>query len=349
MNEELLFKPEHRIKCIISTSKRPSIPEYSILANREMLDRFGLRSGELAAITFRHPSLDHDISLEKRMPRYLAVYGRVFIREKIPSDAIAVDQTIRNALGIPLGIFPDMEDGEYHLVPVEESLLQNVRRQMADLFGIRYLMVRCQNASVPDTEKNYVRVPSDILKTLGIQEGDDLIIERPVAVDVNGIIEKFSIISLKISAFSASENFLKERSFFSAEFPKRYPSSQQILYDYSNFLASRQIKRKSEIFKSMKIEPDIPPIFMDRDTREKGTEKFPNAHEADFLTPFTIRRSVRSAAARDALQTGIAFLITLMQFTLAFKPSGFWQVASGVVLAAMIGCGLLILRLRQQI
>lgn len=320
----------------------------------ETLSARGLAHGDSAVLAFQHPSLPLD-----RKPRYLAVQGRIYVDETVQPGVLAVDQTIRNGLGIPLRRFSELASkggthhlvstkdlgGEFYLVPANEHRIRRIGRWAAALFGIRYLVVRCEAGAVPDIEKNYVRVPADALKTLGTQEGDDVIIERPMAIESGGLVTSFAIVGVRIAAFSASESFLKDREELRGHFPDRYPNAQKVLYEELNRrIVGEPAKDPGSPGES---EPDVPHIFMDREIRERGTEEYEKAGVADYLTTFMIRRSVRSAAARDALQTGIASLVTWVQFTLAFK--GLLGSIGGLAAALVVGALLLVCRLRQQV
>jgi hypothetical protein len=357
---------------IRATERRPlGKPDYYIVLSRNDADRLGLDTWGVLA--FLHPALTGCAGHQGADP-FTAIHCRLEIRNDTPESrddappCVAVDQTLRNALGIPFRVFKNIYGGNFFLLPGRRSGLALAKRSLAEIFGIRYLAFRCQSAHVPDIEKNYVRVPADALKALAAQEGDELIIERPVAVcDQAGTIGHFIIGEVRMSTLAASDRFIDDRARIRRSYPDRYPDAQAMLYDYEVFRAAGLLCAP-ESGGSNVPEPDVPPIFMDADTRalwtsnlkriilrcksDSNLEEF-SRNPATFVTAMMVRRSIRSALARDSIQTGIAFLIVLIQFTLAMDldPNrvSLREILVSLVVAIIVSTMLLIARLRQQV
>lgn len=92
---------------------------------------------------------------------------------------------------------------------------------------------------------------------------------------------------------------------------------------------------------------------MNRDARARGIASDKPTEAADYLTPFMVRRSILSAAARDSLGTAFAVTISLIQFPLIFVANkagiSVCQWIIGVTLAMIVSLAIMIARLRQQI
>jgi len=361
--------PESQKVAIQATSRRPTgKPDYFIMASRQQVQR--LKLDEWAVLVFMHPAFER---LNRDVP-FLSIQCRVGVDDNlgVPSvvgtpTCVAVDQTLRNALGIPFRVFRQLTGGEYYLLPAARQGVPQLRRELAQVFGFRSIAVRCHSAHVPDIEKSYVRVPQDVLKAVGVQESDDLILERPLPVaGRDGIIRKFVISEVRMSALAAGDAFLRERKTLMKCFPTRFRDAQRDLYDYADFSKSGLFK--TEVPERQLPEPDVPPTFMDAETRASWSvdtfrRSLPGftvdeargigSEPADYLTPLMIRRSIRSALARDSLQTGITFLVVLIQLTLALdlepgRVSG-TEIALALLIASCVSLILLIFRLRQQV
>lgn len=337
--------------------------DYYVVVSPDLAHRLKLRSW--AALVHAHPALPR-IDDPRKKRDYIAIHCRVFVElgygaRHLDSDTILVDQTLRNALGIPFSIFPKIEgvtparDGPFklYLFPASRNPLDSLRRSISSVFGTRYVAVRSTPAAVVDIEKGYVRVPDDVLNVVGAQSADDLVVERPIAL-AGDIIEKFSIISERVSTAAASAAFLERRQKLVSEPTHRYPDSRKVLYDYTNFAKSGVISwnQVRALAGREQVESDIPPIFMDLDARRQGTWNFPDQSEADYITPFMVRRSVWSAAMRDSLTTVTTFGLTMFQLWFFFaektkiRPE---ELVAGVAVALLVSLGFLAARLRQQI
>ncbi|TGX49176.1 hypothetical protein E5A73_20285 [Sphingomonas gei] len=293
---------------------------------------------------------------------------------------ICLDQTLRNALGIPFGLFPALKpELPLFLFPASRTCSATLRLFVASVFGLRFLAARSAPAAVADIEKGYVRIPDDLLSVIGALPADDVVVERPIAVG-GPKLTAFRIISEKLSTAIASKGFLDDRRdrsgsgelappaksslldrFRTASPPAhlplnlRYPRTKDLLYDYRTFADAGLIE--PEVAKSLAAlevtETDVPSIFMDRDARTKGINPDRPTDAADYLTPFMVRRSILSAGARDSLGTAFAVTISLIQFPLIFVANkagiSVCQWIAGVTVALVISLALMIARLRQQI
>jgi hypothetical protein len=352
---------------------------YYVIVTPKTKKSLGL--GRWAALVFVHPALAQ-LNDDRIMRDYLSIHCRVRVDRTMTDELgkVCLDQTLRNALGIPFGLFPALRSNlPLFLFPASRTWLATLRLTIASVFGLRFLAARSAPAAVADIEKGYVRLPDDLLSVVGALPADDVVVERPIAVG-GPKLTKFRIISEKLSTAIASKGFLDDRRERSgsgelappaksglldrfrmaspaAHVPLnlRYPKTRDLLYDYKTFADAGLIEphAASGLAALEGTETDVPSIFMDRDARAKGIASDKPTEAADYLTPFMVRRSILSAAARDSLGTAFAVTISLIQFPLIFvaNKAGIsvnqWIV--GVIVALIVSLALMIARLRQQI
>jgi hypothetical protein len=216
---------------------------------------------------------------------------------------------------------------------------------------------RAKVAEVADMEKGYVRIHNSALRSLGVLEADDVIVERPFAVFVNQRIDYFKIGYFRFSAFLASDKMVEDRRIMEACFPTRYFNGALALYDCEPYLLAGHLppakKPTPPAAHHDVVEPDIPAIFMDYETRSRGIAAHPGNLRVDFVTPLMVRRSISSAIARESLQTGITFGVALINMMLAVAALGIHlssrQIVVAAVASAIITMMLLVFRLRQEV
>ncbi|CAH0354388.1 hypothetical protein [Sphingobium sp. CECT 9361] len=374
-----IFPPENAIAASATTDRARLARGYYVIVTPKTKKALGL--GRWAALVFVHPVLAH-IDDDRKMRDYLAIHCRVRVDRRMPDELgkVCLDQTLRNALGIPFGLFPALKpELPLFLFPASRTWSATLRLIVASVFGLRFLAARSAPAAVADIEKGYVRLPDDLLSVIGALPADDVVVERPIAVG-GPKLTKFRIISEKLSTAIASKGFLDDRRdrsgsgqlappaksslldrFRMASPPThlplnlRYPRTKDLLYDYKTFADAGMIEPNvvTGLAALEVTETDVPSIFMDRDARTKGINPDRPAEAADYLTPFMVRRSILSAAARDSLGTAFAVTISLIQFPLIFVANkagiSVCQWIAGVTVALIVSLALMIARLRQQI
>lgn len=355
---------------------------YYVIVSRETKKALSL--GCTGVLVFVHPAL-RKIDDDRKVRDYLAIHCRVHVNKKANGavDEVCLDQTLRNALGIPFALFPVLIGSAnlpgklpLYLFPARRSWSAQLRLLAASIFGIRFIAARSAPAAVADIEKGYARLPDDLLSVMGALPADNVVVERPVALG-DFADPKFHIISEHLSSAIASKVFVDDRNSRAADepappprlsvlaflakppaaasTPRRYPNVQKLLYKFSDFEADGLIPAGTaeQLTQHQAIEPDVPPIFMDYDARCKGVPKNAESGAADYLTPFMVRRSILSAAARDSISTAFTVTISIIQFAFFFFATKAaitpWQWIIGVVIALAVSLGLMIARLRQQV
>lgn len=125
----------------------------------------------------------------------LCVHARVIaIDESFPKevqineDQVCIDQTIRNAIGIPYFCTPDeFKVNIYRIkMPFYSNFMHFFRYYLSGKFGFRYLYFRVCSAHIHDMEKGIVRIPRDTFPILGTHIHNKLVLENPVKIKKEG-------------------------------------------------------------------------------------------------------------------------------------------------------------------
>lgn len=375
------FPEANRITAVPTKDRSKLGRGYYVIVSRETKKALGL--GRMGALVFAHPALRQVVD-ERKIRDYLAIHCRVRVDKAMsgPADQVCVDQTLRNALGIPFTLFPLLTRSSeltsklpLYLFPARRSWTARLRVLIASIFGIRFVAARSAPSAVADIEKGYARLPEDLLSVMGALPADNVVVERPVATgDLTQ--PKFRIIAEHLSSAVASKAFIDDRikraadstpppgkgllPFLSARggqltLPRRYPDTRKLLYHFADFEAAGLIPAGAagQLQQHEEVEPDIPPIFMDYDARCKGVPKDAVDGPADYLTPFMVRRSILSAAARDSIGTAFTVTISVIQFAFFFFADKSditrWQWIAGICVASALSLSLMVARLRQQV
>lgn len=121
--------------------------------------------------------------------RTMNIFGKVVVDNNLGVNEVAVDQTIRNALGIPVGA---LENIKVKIAPIKNSFWQRV----FDSFHYgNYFFARVNKPDVVDIEKGFCRMSGDSIRVMGAMEGKTIIIEKPTSnmkINTNNIIEKMT-------------------------------------------------------------------------------------------------------------------------------------------------------------
>ena len=104
----------------------------------------------------------------------LSAYGKVVIDEDLPDHVVALDQTLRNAIGLP---YRETTGQCVRVAPLHLSFMQNLTERIHP--GQR-LFMRVNMASPLDMEKNSCRVSEDALTVMRAREGEHIWLGRCV-------------------------------------------------------------------------------------------------------------------------------------------------------------------------
>jgi len=243
----------------------------------------------------RFAVLVHKRKIDKRL-KELKVPCRVVINETLGDYEVRVDQSLRNALGIPYEFSDaDKEKFTVEIYPLRLYLFrlrfQHLRYFISYILGRRYLFFRVCKADIPDMEKNICRIPSDSFKLLGCEEGDRVICEYPVR---DG--DFYRLRECKIKCYEASEEMIKKREEMEEEnISARYPSAEKLL----------------------KVSPDIPRIFLDAHARDEL--------HVEPIDPVRVRRDLSHLFFKQIREFGIISLLSILTFAYSLPIMITWK------------------------
>lgn len=267
-----------------------------------------LKLGNLAVVVYRPPKLNVE----------LKAHCRVVIDNKLSNEQVRLDQSVRNAIGIPYG--KEGEEGvKVELHPLCLSVGQRLHYHLSRLFGWRYLFFRVCKSDTPDLEKDLCRIPSDAFRLLGCEAGDTVICEAPVFE--NG---RYKLRTYKIKAYEAVREFIEERERKEEEETKKAEKSLDARYHSAKEL--------------LEVEPDIPRIFFDWHTREAlGLLEGDLKKLGGELHPVKARREITNLFFKELVGFGIMVLLSLLSALSIFagyRPSLVKAIAILVTLTA---------------
>ena len=264
----------------------------------------------------RFAVLVHKRKIDKRL-KELKVPCRVVIDETLGDCEVRVDQSLRNALGIPYE-FTDADKEKYtvEIYPLRLSLFQHLRYFISYILGRRYLFFRVCKADIPDMEKNICRIPSDSFKLLGCEEGDRVICEYPVREG-----DIYRLRECKIKCYEASEEMIKKREEMEEEnISARYPSAEKLL----------------------EVSPDIPRIFLDAHARDEL--------HVEPIDPVRVRRDLFHLFLKQIREFGIILLLSLLTFAYSLPIMITWKSFILIfVISVAIAISLILVNIRAKI
>ncbi|WP_105618656.1 hypothetical protein [Vallitalea okinawensis] len=279
---------------------------YIIVVNKSMKEKLG----SFAVIEHKSPNYD----------KPLRAYGRVLINNKLKSDEVMLDQTIRTAIGISYN-----NDSFYgfsevvNLYPLKVSLKQHFHTYIASIFAIRYIYCRFNVPNIIDAEKNIVRIPEDTFDLIGCSNRDTIICEFPAKVKGEYILKTY-----KSQGYIASTGMIDER--IRVENDEDDPNN-------TRYLSS---------LKLLGLQPDIPRIFLDYHIREKL-----NTQE---LQPIAIRRDVKGLFFKQIIEFGLVLMVTLITLISIVPGEITWgKLVVTSLLASLVSIVLIILKIRSTL
>ncbi|MBT6231147.1 MAG: hypothetical protein HOI47_31295 [Candidatus Scalindua sp.] len=267
---------------------------------------------------------DNQAAEKKKCP--LRVYGVLIEDDKLDIGEIRMDQTLRNALGIPF------EAGEHvrsdlAISPLKLTIRQRLLTVITSWLGRRYLFLRVAKLYPPDIEKNICRVPVDALSLMGTAEGNKVVLvgcvkptkERPMYKLQNCSVKAFDI-NLEMSNRRSEE----EEKQFEKRWAARYVNSGKLL----------------------SVEPDIGRIMLDSHVR-----KMLNVQPGD---PIKVRRNFPDLFKHQLMEAGILLSISAIALTPLmpeyFKTSNYvWYVVASLSVSVGFAVLVIVLRLRARV
>ncbi|GEM_PF-1554707 len=276
--------------------------DYIICINSSVKKR--LRLGKFAVVEYYHPNIG----------RKLKAPCRVAVDETLHDNQIRIDQTLRNAIGIPFNY--DRNKTTVEIYPLHLSWFQRLLDIISYILGRRYLFFRVCKADIPDMEKNLCRIPLDAFKLLGCEVGDKVVCESIV---LEGNSHKLKVHGIK--AYESSDEMIKRREKLEeANASARYPSAEKLL----------------------NVSPDIPRIFLDAHIRE--------ILQVDSLDPIRVRRDLSDLFFKQVREFGIIFLLSVLAAAQILPDEIRQQVLIPMVMASLaLAVFLILINIRAKI
>lgn len=239
-------------------------------------------------------------------------------KQMVGEGEIRVDQSIRNAIGIPYTYGDEFVEVYPVTMGFYRYLVYLARYHIARMLGVRYLFYRVCSADPHDMEKEICRVPLDTFPILGTDVSSKLVYEAPVKKD--GELETYEIRTRSISSFELTRENLERR-----EKKEREP---EIRY------------RNPESWFDPKLKPDISRVFMDsHDCGELGLKQ---------LFPVKARRDLFDLAATQVLGIVLSFFVTILSLGTLLPGPMIWERLMSVLLGGLLVAGLLTVALIRR-
>ena len=200
-------------------------------------------------------------------------------------NEIRLDQTLRNALGIPYEKGRHERD-DLKLFPLVLGWKQKILSFITGFLGRRYLFLRVAKHYPPDLEKNICRLSKDALALLGTSEGNRIVLVSCIEKDT----EIYTLKNCSIKAFDLGEDMLERRK-----------------QEEQNGLKDKWSARYVNASKLHEVEPDISHILLDLHIR--------NELKIEPGDPVKVRRDFKDLFIHQLLEGGIILAISVIALT----------------------------------
>lgn len=311
--------------------RKHAVNDYVIGMNSRL--KLKNRIGAFAVVRYIVENAKSDTDLEWKT---LTAYGKVVIDEDLPDSVVALDQTLRNAIGLP---YRETAGQCVRLASLHLDFQQNLSERLHP--GQR-LFMRVNMASPVDMEKNNCRVSEDAVTVMRAREGEHLWLGCCVPVkpavpentaeaedrDRAEIAEwmsctEYRLQDIRIRAYCSNdrteEAILKARE-KSAEdetsFYGLYPDAETIL----------------------KLENDLETIRLDRYCRD--------LLEAAPLDTVKVRRCLIDRAASESIDFGLVFVLTVFAAIMALNQDNVGLLPLSLTLSAAAAVILTLIKIK---
>ena len=134
--------------------------DYIVVVNSKKKKEIGLDKYAVVEMLFKNPEMKGEY-------RTMITFGKVVVDDELDDDSVALDQTIRDALGMAF----NSTDGRVKISPLRRTFSQ---RLAACFKPGQTLYMRVNYPSLNDMEKKICRVSADSLKLMNAHEGNGL-------------------------------------------------------------------------------------------------------------------------------------------------------------------------------
>lgn len=291
----------NRLYVLPTINRNGAKDDYIVRVNSSVKKRMHLE--KFAVVVFDHPNIN----------RKLKVPCRIIVDNTVDGTQARVDQTLRNAIGIPFEY--DESRITIKIYPLRLCWSQLFRDFISHKFGRRYLFFRVCKATIPDLEKNLCRIPFDAFRLLGCEVGDNIVCDSIVFEE-----NLYKLKVHKLKAYGASEEMISRREEMEkADVSARFPSAEKLL----------------------NVSPDIPPIFFDAHLRE--------ILHVDSIDPVRVRRDLLDLFFKQVREFGIIFFLSILAVAEVF-PEVSWQLLFLMLpLSFLVAFLLILLNIRAKV
>ena len=162
------------------------------------------------------------------------IKARLQAFSEVKEGIIRLDQKIRMAIGV--------DTGGKVTISALEGTYEATRKFSEKVFGKQENLLRVRKATFTDMEINICRLQNTVMKSIGVEEGDKIIVEAG---------QKW----IEIRTLELTSDIIESRI-------KKEDDKDSTYY-------SKDDKRRKALQKGNVLEYDLPWILMDRDAREK--------------------------------------------------------------------------------
>lgn len=228
-------------------------------------------------------------------------------RGQPPPRTALLDQTVRNAIGIPFNA-----DRSYtvDLAPIRRTRGQALSELLGNrILRRRYLFMRVCSADPGDMEKKMARVPADALELLGTNSGGRLVITHPIC----GEGEAYTESQISVQAYGLTDEISERRKKHreAGGLYARYPKAADLLG----------------------VDPDLASIYLDQQARSDL--------QVRSLEVVLVRRDDRDAFEQRIRSFGLAVVAASVAVVGVFPIdktalNGLKVMAAALILATLI-------------
>jgi hypothetical protein len=303
---------------------RTSVPfDFVVVLNTERAKKLGLKQswGFSRYVAIERTTESGNNEGERDDKKALRVYARLVVDSSIHWGTVGLDQTLRNALGIPFSIKSKRASElqcQLGFFPVRVGIRERWKAFLTRLLGRRYLYCRVAKPHPPDIEKDICRISKDSLALMGTQEGN-----RIVLVSCTEQRDHYTLKNYSIKAFDLNETMTAQRTIEEDEaWDARYVAASKLL----------------------NVEPDIGRIVLDK--------HFRSVLGVQPGDPIKMRREFPDLFKQQLLDVGIALgvsVVALYGLLDPFFADPIGKLSITMVGSTVISFGVIILRLRGRV
>ena len=273
----------------------------------------------------------------------LSAYGKVVIDEELPDHVLALDQTLRNAIGLP---YRETKGQCVRLAPLHLSFLQTLTERIHP--GQR-LFMRVNMASPLDMEKNSCRVSEDALTIMRAREGEHIWLGRCVPEGMHLPEGQY---------FSADEHLPEEQHFPNALSAEENSRDRRELAEWMSCSAYRlreiriraycaNDKTEEAILKAREVSeedetsfyglyPDAEAILkLENDMETVRLDKYyRDILDSEPLDTCKVRRRLADRVASESIDFGLVFVLTVFAAIMALNQDNIGILPLSLIISA---------------